>query len=176
VKLAIFYNTEPVVEVSNDWYAKLKRHAFEADQKRARLCLHRSPEDALHEMIIVFHRDTIVRPHRHSCKSESYHIIFGELDILLFDENGHPTRLIRMGDLSSGGTLVYRMSEPYWHSVIVRSEYAAIHEVTNGPFRAEDSEFASWAPEEPERLRAFLANSADRLTRVTTPVDYVAGR
>ena len=25
-------------------------------------------------------------------------------------------------------------------------EYAAIHEVTNGPFRAEESEFAPWSP------------------------------
>jgi cupin fold WbuC family metalloprotein len=170
VKTAVFFNNDAVAEVRSDLYAKLKRHAYEADMKRARLCLHGSPDDPLHEMIIVFHRDTVIRPHRHQAKTESYHIIFGELDIVLFDEDGHPTRLISMGDLGSGKTLVYRLSRPIWHSVIIRSEYAAIHEVTNGPFRAEESEFAPWSPEEPEQLRCFLTESVDRLTKSMEPV------
>src|SRR6185437_13874214 len=122
--------TEAAAEVDSAWYEKLKRHALEADQKRARLSLHHSPDDPLHEMIIVFHRDTVIRPHRHLNKSESFHIIFGELDIVFFDEDGNPTRLIQMGDRASGKTQVYRLSQPIWHSVIIRSEYACIHEVT----------------------------------------------
>ena len=82
-------------------------------------------------------------------------MIFGELDIVLFDDNGRPTRLISMGDLASGKTLVYRQSSPIWHSVIIRSEYAAIHEVTNGPFRVEENEFAPWSPEEDRRAARF---------------------
>jgi cupin fold WbuC family metalloprotein len=159
MKVAVFYNDAGVAEVGQDWYEKLKTHAFEADQKRARLCLHHSPNDPLHEMIIVFHRDTVIRPHRHHGKSESFHMIFGELDILLFDEQGHPTRCISLGDRASGKPQIYRLSSPIWHSVIVRSEYAGIHEVTNGPFRAEESDFAPWAPEEPGALRSFLAKS-----------------
>lgn len=162
-KIAVFHNTDPVTEVGAAWYEKLKRHAFEADKKRARLCLHSSPEDTLHEMVIVFHRDTLVEPHRHRAKSESFHLIFGELDIILFDEFGCPTRLVSMGDLASGKTNMYRLSAPIWHSVVVRSEYAAIHEVTNGPFRVEEAEFAPWAPAEPAALRGFLANSLERV-------------
>jgi cupin fold WbuC family metalloprotein len=160
MKIAVFYNEEEVAEVGVEWYAKLKRHAFEADQKRARLCLHKSPDDLLHEMLIVFHRDTLVRPHRHQGKSESYHIIFGELDIVLFTEDGRPARVVSMGNLASGKSHIYRLSQPVWHSVIVRSEYAAIHEVTNGPFRAEENEFAPWSPEEPAALRDYLENAA----------------
>jgi len=66
-----------------------------------------------------------------------------------------------MGDFASGKSHVYRMNAPLWHSVIIRSEYAAIHEVTNGPFRIEESEVAPWAPEEPGKLRDFLAAAAD---------------
>src|SRR5262249_39994375 len=163
--IPVFYNTDDIAEVSPDWYEKLKLNALGAKRKRSRLCLHHSADDVLHEMIIVFHRDTVIRPHRHRAKTESYHIIFGELDIVLFDENGCPTRVISMGDLASGKTLVYRMNSPVWHSVIIRSEYAAIHEVTNGPFRAEESEFAPWSPAEPAKLRAFLTKSVDRLTK-----------
>jgi hypothetical protein len=52
--------------------------------------------------------------------------------------------MVSMGDAVSGKSYVYRLSSPIWHSVSVRSEYAAIHEVTNGPFRAEEDEFAEW--------------------------------
>jgi cupin fold WbuC family metalloprotein len=161
MKISVFHNDDAIVEVGQDWYDRLKRHAFEADQKRARLCLHHGPDDALHEMIIVFHHDTVIRPHRHRLKSESFHIIFGELDIAMFDDHGGLTRTVNMGPLGSGKVQVYRLSSATWHSVIVRSEYAAIHEVTNGPFRAEENEFAEWAPSEPTALRNFLAQAID---------------
>jgi cupin fold WbuC family metalloprotein len=94
-------------------------------------------------------------------KTESYHMVFGELDIVLFSDDGRPIRVIPMGTLASGKTHVYRLNAPIWHSVIVRSEYAAIHEVTNGPFNVEENEFAPWAPEEPNALRQFLDRSAE---------------
>ena len=165
MKVSIFYSTEAVAEVDAAWYETLKRHAYEADRKRARLCLHHHPEDPLHEMVIVFHRDTVIRPHRHQTKTESFHMVFGELDVVFFDAEGVPTRLLSMGDSRSGKTQIYRLSQPIWHSVIIRSEYACIHEVTNGPFREEENDFAPWAPEEPDALRAFLARAADRLSR-----------
>lgn len=164
MKVSIFHSTDAVTEVGKDWYEKLKRHAFEADMKRARLCLHHNDDDPLHEMIIVFHRDAIIRPHRHRTKSESYHMIFGELDIVLFDDQGRPDRVISMGDLSSGKTHVYRLARPIWHSVIIRSEYAAIHEVTNGPFRVEENEFAPWAPDDLGQTRVFLEQSVRRIS------------
>ncbi|HEX8077971.1 MAG TPA: WbuC family cupin fold metalloprotein [Chthoniobacterales bacterium] len=162
MKTAVFHNQHEIVEVGEKWYEKLKRHAFDADQKRARLCLHRDSNDPLHEMIIVFHRDTIIRPHRHRNKSESFHIIFGELDIVIFDDAGQLTRIISMGEAGSGKSHVYRLSGPIWHSVIVRSEFAAIHEVTNGPHREEENDFAPWAPTEPMELRSFLADAVER--------------
>lgn len=159
----VFHDSLDIAEVGPGWYEKLKRHALEAKMKRARLCLHHTDDDPLHEMLIVFHRDAVTRPHRHRNKTESYHMIFGELDIVLFDDNGKPVRLIHMGDLASGKTHIYRMNRPIWHSVIIRSEFAAIHEVTNGPFRVEENEFAPWAPEQPEQIRTFLENSVKGL-------------
>ena len=159
MSIPVFHSIDDIAEVTPDWYDRLKANALGAKRKRSRLCLHHSDDDLLHEMIIVFHRDAVIRPHRHQHKSESYHMIFGELDIVLFDDDGRPTRLVCMGDLASGKTLVYRQSKPIWHSVIIRSEYAAIHEVTNGPFRVEENEFAPWSPEDDSELRVFLDNA-----------------
>src|SRR5262249_54417647 len=139
------------------------RCALESELRRARLCLHHSADERVHEMIIVFHRDTIIRPHRHRDKTESYHVILGELDIIFFDDGGRPGRLVRMGDGASGNTQVYRLAAPAWHSVLIRSEFAAIHEVTNGPFRAEDNEYAPWSPAGGEALRAFMAAAHEAL-------------
>lgn len=158
--IPVFFSSEDVFEVGPEWYEKLKKHAFTANKKRSRLCLHHVTDDPLHEMIIVFHKDAIIPPHRHQSKSESYHMVFGELDIILFDDNGHPIRTISMGDFASGKSHVYRMNTAIWHSVIIRSEYAAIHEVTNGPFNIEETETAPWAPVDPEEIRDFLAASA----------------
>jgi cupin fold WbuC family metalloprotein len=160
---AIFHNTKDIAEVGREWYEKLKRHALDAPNRQARLCLHHSPDDALQEMIIVLHRDAVIRPHRHRRKVETYHLIFGDIIVLLFDDLGQPMRLVRMGDAATDKTHVYRLAAPIWHSVVVRSEFAAIHEITNGPYRAEEREFAPWAPADEGELRAFLDASAAHL-------------
>ena len=167
--IAVFHNTDDVAVIDSTWCDKLKNYAFRAKMKRARLCLHHSDGASLHEMLIVFHRDAIIRPHRHTSKTESYHMIFGELDIVLFDDNGMANSLISMGSFTSGKPYVYRINTPVWHSVIIRSEYAGIHEVTNGPFRIEESEFAPWAPEQLEENRGFLNDSVQHLLKHGTP-------
>lgn len=166
----VFHSSGDIAEVGAEWYRKLKKCAVEATQKRARLCLHNSPDDALHEMIIVFHRDGVIFPHRHRVKTESFHVIFGELDIVLFNEDGSPIRVVRMGPLASGKTHIYRLSAPIWHAVILRTEYAAIHEVTNGPFRPEEEDIAPWAPRRPDELKLFLDQSADLAGRFQEPL------
>ena len=160
--IAVFHDDSDVATIDLAWCEKLKEYALRAKMKRARLCLHHSDDAPLHEMLIVFHRDAVTRPHRHRSKTESYHMIFGELDIVLFDDDGEPTRLISMGDFASGKPYLYRMNQPIWHSVIIRSEFAAIHEVTNGPFRMEENEFAPWAPEHPDGVRTFLDDKVKR--------------
>lgn len=162
---AIFHNTHDIAEVGRDWYEKLKRHASEAPNKQARLCLHHSPNDPLQEMIIVLHRDAVIRPHRHRGKVETYHLIFGEIVVVLFDKKGQPIRLVSMGELVSGKTNVYHLAAPIWHSVIIGTEYAGIHETTNGPFRTDEREFAPWAPANETELRAFLARAVKGLCR-----------
>jgi len=162
---AIFHNSQDITEVGREWYEKLERHANDAPNRQARLCLHHSPDDPLQEMIIVLHRDAVVRPHRHRRKVETYHLIYGDIVVVLFDDEGRPTRLVHMGDSGTDKTHVYRLAAPIWHSVIIRSQYAGIHEITNGPFRAEEREFAPWAPADEAELRAFLAGSVARLSQ-----------
>ena len=134
-------------------------------RRRTRLCVHRSAEDRLHEMLIVHHREAYVRAHRHLGKAESMHIIKGETDLVLFDGAGAVTEVITMGEFGSGRPFYYRMSDAIYHSLIIRSEWLVFHEVTSGPLRREESEFAPWAPADDDALavQAFLAATEDQL-------------
>jgi cupin fold WbuC family metalloprotein len=77
---------------------------------------------------------------------ESFHIIEGELSVVLFDDDGTVTRCIPMSCTHPGSHLIYRLSPAVWHTVIIHSPFAVIHEVTNGPFTPDGAEFAEWAP------------------------------
>jgi cupin fold WbuC family metalloprotein len=154
----VFYSDEPVVRVDRGDIDALLAEADPMPRRRTRLCTHRSPDDRLHEMLIVHHRDAYVRAHRHLGKAESMHILRGEVDLVLFDEAGAVTEVIGMGELASGRPFYYRMSEPIYHSMLIRSEWLVFHEVTSGPLRREESEFAPWAPpdEDTGAVRTFL--------------------
>jgi len=156
----VFHNDGTVAVVGDAWLQFLKQRAQESPLRRSRYCLHRSPDDQVHEMIIVMCRDVVFRPHRHRAKSESYHIIEGLLDVILFSDDGVPERRIPMGPLGSGANFAYRLCIPQFHAVLPRSDYVVVHETTSGPFVAGEADLAPWSPSETEELRAFLAESA----------------
>ena len=154
----VLYSAESIVVVDNQDIEDLKQAAMRNRRKRIRLCTHPSVEDPLHEMIIVHHLGCYVRPHRHAGKSESYHIVEGNVDIVLFEDTGVLLKIIHLGTGSEFVTY-YRLNEPVFHTVIHRSEVVVFHETTNGPFRRSDTEFADWAPEESDsaEVATFLS-------------------
>lgn len=143
---------DEIVKVSRHDIDILKKSALRNPRKRIRLCAHRDIEDKIHEMLIMLTKDTYVRPHKHLGKSESFHVIEGSLDVVVFDDEGNIIEVVRMGDYFSGRKFYYRLSEPYYHIPLVSSDYVIFHETTNGPFRKEDTIFAPWAPEESDNI------------------------
>jgi cupin fold WbuC family metalloprotein len=137
-----------IAHVNGSDIAYLKRLALKNDRKRVRLCTHRSVDNPLHEMLIVHTKDTYVRPHKHIGKSESFHIIEGLVDVIIFDDSGNITDVINMGDYQSGRAFYQRIAGPYFHTLIIKSHVLVFHEITNGPFNREDTVFPPWAPED----------------------------
>lgn len=157
---AVYHSTEEIVEVGRDLLERLKLSAKAVPLKRSRICLHRNVSEQVHEMVIAFHKDSYVRPHRHINKSESFHVIEGELAVVFFDDEGQVTRKVAMGPLESGKTFFYRLNSGLWHTLIPLSEFVIIHETTGGPFDKSDDNFASWSP--PDDMRddvTLLLNS-----------------
>ena len=144
----VSHTTENVVKICKADIEVLKKQALKNERKRIRLCSHRDIHDTLHEMLIIHTKDAYIRPHKHFNKSESLHVVEGEADIILFDEQGNIKEVVAMGEHSSGRKVYYRLSTPQYHTLIIRSNFLVFHETTNGPFQKLDTVFAPWAPEE----------------------------
>ncbi len=154
----VLYPAETIVEVDRRDIEALVARAQSNARKRIRICAHPDAGDPLHEMLIVHTRETYVRPHKHLGKSESFHIIEGQADVVIFDDDGKLLRVISMGEAASGATFYYRLRQPCYHALLVRSAVLVFHEVTNGPFAREGTLFAPWAPGdgEAEAVRGFV--------------------
>jgi cupin fold WbuC family metalloprotein len=141
---------------NQDWLISIGKNEIQDLKKSSvaptsvRICLHDSPEAALHEMLIVHQKDAYVKPHKHLNKSESFHVIEGEMDVFIFDGAGKVIQKIQMGDYNSGKSFCYRLSTSEYHTVLPKTKYVVFHEVTNGPFRRDDTIFGEWAPGEGE--------------------------
>lgn len=153
-------NRDSIVAVGPSTVEDLVRRAESAPKRRFRLCLHRSPSDRVNEMVTVLCKDTYVRPHRHpEGKTESYHVLQGQLTVLLFDDRGNVTQRVDLAEPGRGKPSLFRLAKPVWHMPVVRTEHLVMHEVFQGPFDKEsDVEYSSWSPDELDEpaARGFL--------------------
>ena len=142
----VLFTADDVVKVDANDIEELKQKARLNPRRRIRICAHKNLEDNIHEMLIVHEKSCYVKPHKHIGKTESFHIIEGSVDIILFDEDGQINEIIPMGDYASGRKFFYRLPSSHYHTLMIQSDVLVFHETTNGPFRPEDTIWAPWAP------------------------------
>ena len=149
----VLYPEEPqkLVTMSRKDLDCLEKVARSSARRRSRICAHTSVEDDIHEMMIYHPKGTYVRPHKHLNKDESFHLISGKIDLVMFDEGGNVVEVLRMGGYTSGKTFYYRISSDNFHTQIFWKD-TIFHEVTKGPFDKKDTIAADWAPEEKNRV------------------------
>ena len=159
----VLFAIDAIVKIDASDIATLKQKAKQNPRKRIRICAHSDISDSIHEMLIVHEKHCYVQPHKHINKTETFHIIEGIADIILFNEEGHIDQSIRMGDFMSGRKFFYRLPPSRYHTVLIHSDVLVFHEITNGPFKPEETVWAPWSPEEIDkdevsRYMAKLAN------------------
>lgn len=161
----VFLAEGPISTVGRSEIDALKAAVKESAKRRARINTHPDGGDALHEMIIAIDRTSYIRPHKHPAKSEAFHIIEGEVDVVVFKDNGEIDRIVPLGAPGSGRSFYYRMSKPFFHTLVIRSDVLIVHEITNGPFRPQGTIFADFAPDdsEPQMAEAYQADLARRV-------------
>lgn len=143
----VYYCDEALVTADDATIAELKRIAAGNPRLRSRLCTHPDPASELHEMLIVHHREAYVRPHLHLGKSESFHVIEGTAQVLIFEDDGRIRDVLDVAPYGRGALCYYRMPERMFHSLLITSEWLVFHETTSGPFDPSRTAFPGWAPD-----------------------------
>lgn len=143
----VFFADDPVVSVGPEEIEFVKRQAATSPRRRARICLHRSEDDALQEMLIAVDARSYVRPHRHRRRSESFHVVSGATDVVLFDEVGKVVERVRLSD-DARGVRFFQVAAGRFHSLLVRTPIFVLFETTPGPFVRNETEYAAWSPAE----------------------------
>jgi cupin fold WbuC family metalloprotein len=166
----VFLAEGPIAAVGQAELNTLKAAVKASPKRRARINAHPDGDDALHEMIIAIDASSYIRPHKHPGKSEAFHIVEGEVDIVVFDDQGEIERVVALGPPSGSRPFYYRMSTAFFHTLIIRSDLLIVHEITNGPFRPSATVFADFAPEDHETNKAG-AYQAELIRRVATRGD-----
>jgi cupin fold WbuC family metalloprotein len=132
---------EKIALLTDEALERVRQAARDSPRLRARLCLHASPAETLHEMIIVLRRGTVIPIHRHPAKAECYHLMHGLVTLCICDAEGRPVCEQPLGPIGSGRPAVCRIAEGLWHTVKVESEEVVLHESTTGPLGEGDTEY-----------------------------------
>jgi cupin fold WbuC family metalloprotein len=157
-KSKAIFNKSSYIQLDKKDILELKNNSLYEKRKTMRICLHDSPEATLHEMLIVYSKDAYTRPHKHIRKTETNHLISGEMDLFLFNESGDIIQKIGLGDFNSGKPFCFRIAPLTYHCILPKTDFVVFHEVTNGPFLREETIFEDWAPEEneTETVKSFV--------------------
>lgn len=136
----------------------IKSDALTAPLRRSRICLHKSPADPVQEMIIAILHDSYIRPHRHMGKSESFHVIEGQVEIYFFTDEGRISSKICLGQNERDG-FCHRLSSPVFHSPVAVGEVTVVHEIVTGPFSTDKESLAPFSPDysDREEVSRYLA-------------------
>ncbi len=163
----VLYSAEGIVKLSLSDINSLKEMAVLNPQKKIRLCAHRGINDSLHEMFIIHTKNYYVRPHKHIGKAESMSVLEGEVDFVLFEEDGTVSQVIEMSSYGSGKKFFNRIDSPIYHMLIIKSEFLVFHEVTEGPLLREKTIFPDWAPKEDDpKINKFKTNLLNKIEKI----------
>ena len=91
--------------------------------------MHSNPSASHHDMIILQQRSNTYLPHKHLKKGETYHVIFGKMGCVLFNNDG---KIKKICVLKKGN--IFRVPKKTYHTMLPISKYVIYHESKIGPF------------------------------------------
>ena len=143
-----------VVKVHNSQLMTWENIVRGNQRKRYRLCVHESPESALHGMFICMAKGEYVRPHKHINSPEMHTIIKGKKAVVLFRDDGSIMDAFAVG--RDEGYLAYNINGDIYHMEIMLSDFVIDYEVRLGPHNQEINIFPVWAPKNDEKEKIDL--------------------
>lgn len=140
---AYFEDWKDCLEVDRVRLDTLLEESRRDERGRVRICLHRTEQDPLHEMIIALADHGYLRPHRQPGLQKSYVVLQGCLRVVFFDEAG---TVLRRMDMDAQSNPVARFDAGIWHTMTSLSGGTLYLETILGPFDKNRTNWADWAP------------------------------
>jgi cupin fold WbuC family metalloprotein len=138
--------------ITTNLFDSVAERAAGSPRRRMNHNFHAGPDDNPHRFLNVLLAGTYVRPHRHTTppKAESFVVLEGAADVILFDDEGVETTRYQLGTKTADGHLWGVDLPPgIWHTMVARTERVVCFEVKPGPWEpSTDKDFAPWAPAE----------------------------
>jgi cupin fold WbuC family metalloprotein len=154
---AVFETDADPVVVSPSDIKTLVEAARLAPQGRARLILHPTREDSLHEMVIALPQDSCDHPHINFKSGKSFLALSGQFAVICFSDDGSKIKLVVLSaDDRLPGARLARLRKPTWHTIIPLTGDTVFLESIIGPF--EGNRFATWFPDasQPSERKAWI--------------------
>jgi cupin fold WbuC family metalloprotein len=149
-------DADPVVVSSTD-IRTLIEAARLAPEGRARLILHPTREDSLHEMVIALPPDSCDHPHINFKSGKSFLALSGQFALICFSDDGSWIKpVVLSAEDCLPGARMARLRKPAWHTIIPLAGDTVFLESIIGPF--EGNKFAAWFPDanQPREHEAWI--------------------
>ena len=160
-----FYAETPSSSISREQVAALKAVASKGGGV-ARLCLHSSPEAAMHIMVIAQTSGRYWRPKKHVSKMKSFTVLEGKMAVVEFTDLGEPAKLSL---LQHETRPVMLMAPSTFHTNVALTQMCVHVESIQGPYLygEPDRVAASFAPndEEVDAGRSFISGVIEGILR-----------
>ena len=170
VSASVLETADDPAVVGPDDIAGVIAAAKAAPNGRARLILHPTREDALHEMVIALPATSCDHPHINFKSGKSFLALSGQFAVMHCSDDGSVIRPIVLSAGDRPGARMARLRAPAWHTIIPLEGNTVFLESIIGPF--EGNLWAPWFPGEQdiagrhrfaERFRALARDAAARL-------------
>ncbi|HEY6344860.1 MAG TPA: WbuC family cupin fold metalloprotein [Bryobacteraceae bacterium] len=153
----------PVQVISGALFDSVEALAMRSTRRRMNHNFHSRADDNPHRFLNVLLKGAYIQPHRHANppKSESFIVLEGAVDVIIFDEDGRVTARYALGGESPKGHVWgIDIAPGVWHTILPRTARAVCFEVKPGPWEpSSDKEFALWAPAEGDPAAAAYAQA-----------------
>lgn len=136
--------------ISNQDFDTFAQNAKEAPRQRSHHNLHEQLDAGVQRLFISTEPDTYMRPHRHSeeHKWELFLVLKGQLDLLIFDDEGKVTQ---RHSLSPETNRAIEIPPGTWHGYACMESGTVGLEIKEGAYIPTPQEdFAPWSPAEGE--------------------------
>jgi len=132
----VYYTDADITVIDDQIISIFKRIADLNANKKVRLCLHKSDDEQVQEMLVLYAKGAMLVPHKQYNKQVSYIILEGRCKVILYEDDGKEKRVI---NLDCNTTNIIRLPTSIYRVMKMVTDYLVFVEINNGPFRHEET-------------------------------------